>query len=77
MAHDNFPPLTGVNIPPYDNNDFCLLTENLKLDPVKNNEWLSDKQDAGATILAVLLHFAPRFDAWEMFIVYLEPWDEK
>lgn len=75
MAHDSFPPLTGVNIPEYDNNEFCILTENLKLDPQVVNNWLVEKQEAGATILAITLHFAPKFDTWEVFIVYSEPWD--
>jgi hypothetical protein len=74
VARDTFPPLTPVNIPEYDNNDFCVLVENFKLDHEKINNFLIEKQEAGATIVSMTLHFAPKFDAWEVFIVYSESW---
>lgn len=77
MAHDNFPPLNCVNIPAYEVKDSCVLLENLKLDPESNNNWLIEQQEAGATIVAMALHFNPRFDAWEVFIVFSEAWDEQ
>lgn len=77
VAHDSFPPLTPVNIPEYDSAEFCVLVENFKLDPEVINNWLIEKQEAGATIFSMTLHFAPKFDAWEVFIVYSESWGEE
>jgi hypothetical protein len=73
MAHDSFPPLTGVNIPAYPESE-CVLIENLKLDSEQVNTFLIEKQEAGATIISVLPHFSPKFDSWEVLIVYRELW---
>jgi hypothetical protein len=77
VAHDSFPPLTQVNIPEYDVDDFCIQVENLKLDPTKNNEWLQAKQAEGSTILAIIPHFTPKFDSWEILVVFSEAWNDE